>query len=158
MIFQKRLNYEMKLLGKSQVSNCKCYLKSGQKWNVRLTDKVPDLLLNACDLSQLMVVFYMEENDYYFESKVVIYINLQKYPVKRPLVKIDFGFLHPGIDQKGQICREIFSQYGTNNKLIDYVQKIINFIKRPHDCEVLNIEAATLLSKGSEYFKQYSKK
>jgi ubiquitin-protein ligase len=158
MIFQKRLKYELKKLSKNSPNNCTVLLSSGKNRDIELQKDTPELIFSQYDISQIKIIYAMEENTFYYGSNVIIYLNLKNYPMKKPTVRVNFKFLHPGIDLRGNVFNEIFSKIGSQNRLKDFINVILYVINNPHKSPVINKEAALLLEKGNQYFKQYCKK
>lgn len=147
MILKKRLIFEFKSLRHSIPKNCQFFLKSSSKQTFELTQTTPDKLIISSDLSQLTVTFHMPRTKFYSPGTAQIHLNLGDYPMAKPTVKIQFDYLHPGIDSMGQICPEIFSDLGSDSFLSQYICRILEFLVHPDKAEILNPEAAQWLLK-----------
>ncbi|KAF7676619.1 Nedd8-conjugating enzyme Ubc12 [Astathelohania contejeani] len=94
------------------------------------------------------------EEGIYKDREIVFFIHLtEDYPFKGPKVKCESKILHPNIDEKGNVCMEVFREKWSSAMGLQIILLGIYWLLLEFDSEnALNSEVADLMKRDYNEF------
>ena len=147
---KKRHIHELTTLRQSLPSNLKILI-NGQ---TPLDFSLSNIQIQDIDLSYLIVTGYLNNPEFYSNHFIRIRLNLEKFPVKKPEIRVISPIWHPGVDVDGAICEEFLDELSMVSSILDVIESVFGQLNLPKRIGIMNLEALEMMNSDKALFRK----